>query len=374
MPDAVLREVIEHVPETPQRGRWFAPIPTRTLRTLSGTGVTVLAAAIVLLFGGVLLVSLFATQSGDGLPAAAVTTSPDPSPTQEATGPEPVTSPKEDEMKLTTPIATALAVGMLATPGSGVSAQSDETEAAEAPALVTEVVAPGVEHVLGDDVGHDLMERYPSNRLDLDQMAVGPDGTVWLRTSASGSDNDSHAGVILFALGLPGTYTVPDGLPWDADGDIVIAPDGTPFLYGEEIFSFDGEQWASDPGSRRIDGPDSSFYLIEPEDLPAVTGDAAGGTGADGTGVLAISWSDHWTNHAEQGDFVFIPTASRPWVGDSIWIDGENGIVWRDQFDRVTRYLEGTWINHIALAPDGSLWAAGGFDGGGGGLYRITPE
>ena len=37
-----------------------------------------------------------------------------------------------------------------------------------------------------------------------------------------------------------------------------------------------------------------------------------------------------------------------------------------------TVYLAGTPINAIAVAPDGTVWAVGGYDGDNGGLYRIT--
>ena len=36
--------------------------------------------------------------------------------------------------------------------------------------------------------------------------------------------------------------------------------------------------------------------------------------------------------------------------------------------------LEGTQINQIAEAADGTLWAVGTHDGEGGGLYRISLE
>ena len=39
-----------------------------------------------------------------------------------------------------------------------------------------------------------------------------------------------------------------------------------------------------------------------------------------------------------------------------------------------TVYLAGTPINAIAVAPDGTVWAVGGYDGDNGGLYRITPD
>ena len=37
-----------------------------------------------------------------------------------------------------------------------------------------------------------------------------------------------------------------------------------------------------------------------------------------------------------------------------------------------TTYLSGTPINQVAVAPDGTIWAVGGYDGDNGGLYRIT--
>ena len=39
-----------------------------------------------------------------------------------------------------------------------------------------------------------------------------------------------------------------------------------------------------------------------------------------------------------------------------------------------TVYLVGTPINAVAVAPDGTVWAVGGYDGDNGGLYRITPD
>ena len=39
-----------------------------------------------------------------------------------------------------------------------------------------------------------------------------------------------------------------------------------------------------------------------------------------------------------------------------------------------TVYLAGTPINAIAVAPDGTVWAVGGYDGDNGGLYHITPD
>lgn len=38
----------------------------------------------------------------------------------------------------------------------------------------------------------------------------------------------------------------------------------------------------------------------------------------------------------------------------------------------MTTYLAGTAINQLVMTPDGLVWAVGDYDGGPGGLYRIT--
>jgi hypothetical protein len=42
--------------------------------------------------------------------------------------------------------------------------------------------------------------------------------------------------------------------------------------------------------------------------------------------------------------------------------------------DNPTSYLDGTDINAVAAAPDGTFWAAGDDGTENGGLYHITPE
>jgi hypothetical protein len=37
-----------------------------------------------------------------------------------------------------------------------------------------------------------------------------------------------------------------------------------------------------------------------------------------------------------------------------------------------TTYLAGIPINAVSTAPDGTVWAVGGYDGDNGGLYRIA--
>jgi hypothetical protein len=135
--------------------------------------------------------------------------------------------------------------------------------------LVTEEVEPGVERIIRDDAGHDLDETHPTYRYDMDDVFVTPDGTVWLSTTYSRSDNDANPpGALLWALGQPGTSTVP------------------------EVFCF-----------------------------------------TEGMGVIC-----------------FDPAT-----------------------EEETTYLADTPINQISIAPDGTVWAVGGYDGDNGGLYHITP-
>ncbi len=92
------------------------------------------AGTIVALFGGILLVGVVTQPTGDGFPVApGGSTSAEGTP---STGPTdaPITlSTQESDVNLKTPLATALAVGLLATPAASAVAQADLME----PARVT---------------------------------------------------------------------------------------------------------------------------------------------------------------------------------------------------------------------------------------------
>ena len=169
-------------------------------------------------------------------------------------------------------IATlTLAIGLLAGSAVGVTAQSPEPEQA---GLVTEEVEPGVERIISDGAGHDLDETHPTFRYDMDDVYITPDGTVWLSTTYSRSDNDANPpGWLRWAFGQPGTTSVPAGL----------------------------------------------------------------GCRPDFRDDLGLTCFDPAT-------------------------------------ETETEYLASTPINAVAVAPDGTIWAVGGYDGDNGGLYRITPE
>lgn len=69
------------------------------------------------------------------------------------------------------------------------------------------------------------------------------------------------------------------------------------------------------------------------------------------------------------------PGTSQLSAGDRIC--GTRGIgvmCWDQATETETTYLAGTPINQVAVAPDGTIWAVGSFDGDNGGLYRITPN
>ncbi len=147
---------------------------------------------------------------------------------------------------------------------------------AQAPDLVTEEVEPGVERITSDGAGHDLEERHPDFRYDMDDIFVSPDGTVWVSSSYRDTDNDANP---------------PGGLVW------ALGTSDTP-QYPASGFCFPGK--------------------VEQPEAPGVT-------------------------------------------------------CFKDGADTPTRYLEGTQINAVAAAPDGTFWAVGADGAENGGLYHITP-
>ena len=78
------------------------------------------------------------------------------------------------------------------------------------PAMMTEEVEPGVERIISDGAGHDLEEKHPSYRYDMDGVFVAPDGSVWLTTSYRDTDNDANPpGALVWALGQSETPQYP---------------------------------------------------------------------------------------------------------------------------------------------------------------------
>jgi hypothetical protein len=149
-------------------------------------------------------------------------------------------------------------------------------EASPAPGLVTEAVEPGVERIINDGAGHDLDERHPTFRYDMDGVFVAPDGTVWLNTSYRATDNDANPpGGLVWALGVPGTaqWATPQfcfaGLPDAQPGSGITCYDPatdtqTRYLVGTFINAVaaapDGSFWAVGADG----GENGGLYHITP--------------------------------------------------------------------------------------------------------------
>jgi hypothetical protein len=92
-------------------------------------------------------------------------------------------------------------------PSASSSGPSGETDTAD---LVTEEVEPGVERIRSDGAGHDLEERHPTFRYDMDDVYVTADGTVWLSSSYHDTDNEANPpGGLVWALGQSETSQYP---------------------------------------------------------------------------------------------------------------------------------------------------------------------
>ena len=76
-------------------------------------------------------------------------------------------------------LAVPVLIAVLAGSAVGVNATDDtDPDDTELDGLVTEEVEPGVERIISDGAGHDLDERHPTYRYDMDDVAVTPDGAV----------------------------------------------------------------------------------------------------------------------------------------------------------------------------------------------------
>lgn len=143
--------------------------------------------------------------------------------------------------------------------------------AQDEPAMVTEEVEPGVERIINDGAGHDLEERHPTNRYDMDGVFIAPDGTVWLTTSYRDSDNLSNTrGALVWALGQPETPQFPGERHCETEGSGVKCWDPatgmeTSYLAGTVINALaaapDGTFWAV--GADGAEG--GGLYHITPE-------------------------------------------------------------------------------------------------------------
>jgi hypothetical protein len=228
--------------------------------------------------------------------------------------------------------------------------------------LLTERIEPGVSRVLRDDAGHDLDERHPAFRYDLDRITITGDGTIWLQTTYQRSDNQAHpAGAFMWALGRPGSVAVGDGLP----GDIVPLPDDSMLAIGDDVVRFDGTAVVPDEGQKVRPVRDGTLWLLEPDDLVALSGGLPAGRPTE---RLAMIWDgERWLSPSELSRSTVINGGTCVATDDGVACDAP-------LFGNSPHYLAGTRINEVARAPDGSLWAVGSYQGEGGGLYRLAPE
>jgi hypothetical protein len=171
--------------------------------------------------------------------------------------------------------AVPLLIAVLAGSAVGVNATDDtDPNDTDLDGLVTEEVEPGVERIISDGAGHDLDETHPDFHYDMDDVAVMPDGSIWLWSSYHDTDNEANPeGGLVWVLGEPGITTT-----------------------------------------------------------------------------------------ADPGLFCYVPESH---VGVRCWDPVEQAEI---------PYLAGVRINALAIAPDGTAWAVGDYDGENGALYHITPD
>ena len=179
-------------------------------------------------------------------------------------------------------LAVPVLIAVLAGSAVGVNATDDtDPDDTELDGLVTEEVEPGVERIISDGAGHDLDERHPTYRYDMDDVAVTPDGAVLLWSR------------------LPRDR--PRCPPWGCGRRSACAP---------------------------------------------------------------VDTRGAWDVRAARRSTASLCRKRRALA--CYCVDTPEGVE--------TTYLAGTLINEVVVAPDGTIWAVGDYDGEGGGLYRITHE
>ncbi len=226
----------------------------------------------------------------------------------------------------------------------------------------------------------------------LGALAIGPDGTVWV----AASDRDKYCpdtksadciGTVLLRLEDDGSLTVIDDWGDLYAGDVAydelaVSPDGDVWLIGmvrwdgpeaEALLRFDGEGWEVIPGpegflnhtsGNSLDiGPDGTLWVNTnyPEDGWPEDGDwRVGGLARfDDPGWTAFTEADGVQDWGGQG---FIATDLLRVAPDgSLWLNGtptEDGCGGVAHYDGTTwtSYLVESCIHDLAIAPDGSIW------------------
>lgn len=327
-------------------------IATTTMRwrftqMFSATKIAV-AGAIFALIGGVLLVGLPPNQRNLD-PAQAASSSPNPS-----ASPLPTTEASPSPTASTLPVSTT-AASMLA-------------------GLVTDEVGPGILRIVSDNAGHNLDEKHPNHRLDVDQIAITGDGTVWLSTTYSRSDNDG-TGAMVWALGRPDDFVSPKDVP---DGTLVATSDGSLLVISgspyestrvaDSVVEFDGTKFVPyhGPAARPLNGG-GTLWLLRPDDLPGSADDPSADRSSNV--LAAISNGERWSNVGG-----WAQSAQANGYTCSATDSGVRSVQCTDASGNTKSFLRDKGISGLAAAPDGSIWVAGQFGREGGGLYRISFE
>lgn len=162
-------------------------------------------------------------------------------------------------------LAAGGALGAALVLGSGVPAAAEETVAAGAPTTRCQITDPRLaelsglsvsgEQMLAINDGGEQVEVFvldaacavtevhtaPIDPYDPEDMAIGPDGTVWL--ADVGDNNANRTTVALLAVRPDGStavyrLTYPDGAH-DAEA-LLLAPDGTPYVVTKEVLGASG--------------------------------------------------------------------------------------------------------------------------------------
>lgn len=280
-------------------------------------------------------------------------------------------------------VVAALTSGLLAGSVVGAAGQ-DGTGSPDVESFRTREIEPGVLRILDDNAGHDLTRKWPTQRRDIDHIAVSPGGQVWLSITASGDDNKRLKGARLWPLGEARTYGPKDGLGGNHNR-MYFDDQGRLWVHGNNVVSFDGEEWSSTKARRTVAAPDGTVWLasdltVESWDgteltrHPEITFVGSLFVGPDGMvgaetwdGILHFDGSE-WRRQPNADPHRAVSTDGTL----AVMADNRRGLQLHREGERAP-VLTGIRVNEVATAPDGSIWVAGGVGKGNGGVYRIDP-
>ena len=400
---ALLRETLDTVHDTPQqrRQRWWpfrrhaaltSPLPSRELQPdltsvtpdgqstaasgstplLTGALKFVVATTIVALFGGFLLFGVLAPEEPTTVPGASSSASPETSP-----------QPTETSMDLKTPAATTSVVLATMAPGTGVAAVE--------PGFIAEQVETGVERIISDGADFDTSALPENVRYAFEDIAVSPDGDVYVVGYRYHTDTGRTEGPFVIELGTPGEIGR-EGFPADfekiivdADGELVVASPGG-------IKRLDGDVWVDSPATLSVQTGGGTVWFTEPGDVSSIGGgsvdhragvlvlsaDYAGYAVGDEVGYRFVKdWPTWWESCSER------ELGYRGGTGcDDRAVRDDRGVgAGHDDDENQALYLEDVETRRLAAPPGGNeVWVLGGpgiedlWNGRsteGGAIYRI---